>query len=1262
MIELPDLDNAEARARIRALGRRDEGECVAALLEQASLPPDQASTVAADAASLVHAIRQRQHYGASVNALLNEYSLSSQEGVLLMCLAEALLRVPDKLTTDRLISDKLGSGDWSAHLGHSHSLFVNASAWGLLLTGKVVGFQRLASQGPMDQLRRTVGQAGEPAIRAAMRLAMRIMGNQFVLGTDIDEALDRSETWQDRGYSYTYDMLGEAARTGDYARDYFDSYCRAIERVGSAAASQSPESGPGFSIKLSALHPRYELAHYKRLKSELAPRVLELAQLARHHNLGLTLDAEEAHRLDPLLEIFEQVYTDPSLRGWEGLGIAVQTYLKNAPAVIDWLLQLARQQRRKIMVRLVKGAYWDAEIKLAQTLGYDAYPVYTRKASSDLAYIAGARALLEARDSVFPQFATHNAHSVAAILQLAGDTRGYEFQRLHGMGEELYDELIDARGTPAACRIYAPVGVHKDLLAYLVRRLLENGANSSFVHKLADDSLPDEKLAEDPAGILRRFEHLANPAIPLPRDIYGTSRAAATGIDLADVDSLGRIAADLRDWREQVSAVSSRADAPGAVAVRDPANGSDIIGHYLPSSPAEIDDRLARARTAFAAWSALPVSRRAEIICRAAELMERHAHELAGFCVREAGKTVRDAIADVREAVDFCRYYAREAQSLFERAGEPVAPRGVVLCISPWNFPVAIFVGQVSAALVTGNAVLAKPAEQTTLTGLRVAGLFHEAGVPDDVLQLVRGPGEPIGARLLPYPGVAAVMFTGSTEVARYIARTLADREGERVPLIAETGGQNAMVVDSTALLEKVVDDVIASGFNSAGQRCSALRVLFVQADVAEPLVTMLVGAMRELQVGDPADLATDVGPIIDREALDRLQSHIDYLEGKGQLLYRCPLDDTTSGGHFFAPALYELASIDLLPREVFGPIVHLIRFPADELESLPSVINSTGYGLTFGVHSRIEPTIELLSNRVQAGNIYVNRNIIGAVVGVQPFGGHGLSGTGPKAGGPFYLPRLVRPATDQPGVTAPAASVQDQPAAACEPDWTDLLAGLREASATWHSTPMPQRIACAVRLRNSFIGDTGRDLTQLLAAIDSLIAQAGEVERPMELAGPTGESNTLTLEPRGVVVCLSEADSQGNDIAIPAIAALLAGNTILIATGGSSPGAVALRTRLVDAGFPAAAVATVADSGTGVIATLIREGAIAAVATDGNNEDLPIVASRALAQREGAILPLFDDPFSRHYLTRFCHERNVSINTTASGGNADLMSQGESD
>ena len=1258
MIALPPIAPGASRERIRDWLADEEHARVAALLAEADLALGGGEAIVTDATGLISAIRERQHSGTGVNALLNEYSLSSREGVVLMCLAEALLRVPDSLTADRLIRDKIGSGDWRAHVGGSSSLFVNASAWGLLLTGKVIELRGSDADSAWTMLRRTVGRAGEPAIRSAMRLAMRIMGTQFVLGTDIASALEKSREWQSRGYRYSYDMLGEGARDSTYAREYFEGYCDAITAVGRQAGGAGPVEGPGFSVKLSALHPRFEFLNGERLRRELVPRVLELAQLARRFDIGLTIDAEEANRLDPTLDVLEAVFRDDSLRGWEGLGLAVQAYLKGAPAVIDWLRALAASEGRRLMVRLVKGAYWDAQIKHAQMLGLGCYPVFTRKTSTDLSWLVCAKRLLDARAELYPQFATHNAHSAAAVLAMAGSRKGFEFQRLHGMGEELYEELLESRGAGVPARIYAPVGVHQDLLAYLVRRLLENGANSSFVHNIADHDIPAAQLAADPREKLRDRQRLGNSSIPLPSALFGPSRPNARGLDLQLARDFLPLVAGLDSWREHAARLDCGVDAPGAVAVRNPARHEELLGHYRSCSAEDINDAATAALACTPHWGDTPASERAQCLRRAAVLIEDALPELAGFCIHEAGKTLRDAVADVREAVDFCRYYATEAEHLDAHD----LPRGVLLCISPWNFPVAIFTGQVSAALAAGNTVIAKPAEQTTLVALRLASLFHEAGVPQDALHLLCGPGEPVGAELLPDPRIAGVLFTGSTAVARLIARTLAARGGARALLVAETGGQNAMVVDSTALLEQVVDDVIASGFNSAGQRCSALRVLMVQQDVADKLIGMLRAAMDELVIGDPADPCTDVGPIIDGEACARLEAHVARLHGHARLLHACTLPPGTADGSFFAPRLYEIDSLEMLGEEVFGPVVHLLRFDATELEQIPARINAMGYGLTFGVHSRIQSSIDLLSRGVHAGNVYVNRNIIGAVVGVQPFGGRGLSGTGPKAGGPLYLPRLLRPirrTRDWRPVDSREHGLQLGDVFACRP----LVAALRDAGEDWAATPLQERCG-PVRVLSTHrrLERGAQTVSPHGHGLDALIAQSAVFAQSRELPGPTGESNTLSFDAHGLLALLCREGMDAELLLEAAVAALLAGNTVLFMTDAPMRGAVMrLRQALSDAGFPDTASAQQLFGDAAGMALALGEldidGAICCT-----DPALTELASRALAAREGAILPLIDEEPGPYFLARFGHEKTVSVNTTAAGGNAALMSQTEGD
>ena len=931
--------------------------------------------------------------------------------------------------------------------------------------------------------------------------------------------------------------------------------------------------------------------------------------------------------------------------------------------MIDWLTALAARHGRRIMVRLVKGAYWDAEIKHAQTQGLAGYPVYTRKASTDVAYLVCAARLLAQRERLYPQFATHNAHSAAAVLALAGSTEGFEFQRLHGMGEELYEELVEQRGVPVPVRIYAPVGVHRELLAYLVRRLLENGANSSFVHNLADAALASATLAADPRAKLRGLGHYANRGIALPPALFGATRANARGVDLLDYEALHGFAGGMDAWRASAARLGS-ADGPGCVPVINPADHREVLGHYAPGGEHDIEQAAARAHAVAASWAATPVAARADCLRRAAGLMEDALDELAAFCVKEAGKTLGDALAEVREAIDFCRYYAVEAQTLLGAHGHALAPRGPILCISPWNFPVAIFTGQLAAALVTGNPVIAKPAEQTTLVALRLAQLFHAAGVPREALQLLCGPGEPVGARLLPDARIAGVMFTGSTEVARHIAVQLAARGGARAMLIAETGGQNAMVVDSTALPEQVVDDVIASGFNSAGQRCSALRVLYVQHEIADRLVQMLTGAMSELRIGDPAHAATDIGPIIDHRAGARLQAHVERLAGRARVLHACKLSADCDEGSFFAPHLFEIESIEQLSREVFGPVVHLIRYHAADLEDLPRRINAAGYGLTFGIHSRIQASIDLMARELAVGNVYVNRNMIGAVVGVQPFGGRGLSGTGPKAGGPLYLGRLLRAVPAHPPLYRPLPD--EAPGELPEAfDCRAVVHALAELQQEWRHSDMHARLAPARALHERIAHDPFRehDAREAFATqLRQLLQQAEAIAQPRVLPGPTGESNTLRFDARGVLACVCREGAAESDVLLPALAALLAGNAVLFLSDAATAARVlAVRNLLAEAGF--------ADGLTAHHALPDIAGMQAVIATCATHGVLchgdPALAqrlSRTLVARAGALLPLIDDDFGPLYLERFVHEKTVSVNTTAAGGNAALMSQAESD
>ena len=1042
------------RAALRAAIRADETELVRRLAEEARFAPAALDRIAERARELVVEVREKRRAQGGIDAFMNEFELSSREGVVLMCLAEALLRVPDAETVDKLIKDKIAEADWQGHLGHSDSLFVNASTWALMLTGRVVQLDEADTRDLAGVLRRMVHKSGEPLIRGAVTQAMRILGRQFVMGRTIEAALERARPAEKAGYRHSYDMLGEAARTMADADRYFAAYREAIAAIGKAAGERSVIEAPGISIKLSALHPRYEYAQRTRIMSEVVPRLKTLAGAAKQMNIGFAIDAEESDRLDLSLDVIEAVSGDPALAGWNGFGLAVQAYLKRGPATLDWLADMARRHERRLMVRLVKGAYWDAEVKLSQERGLDGYPVFTRKVSTDVCYLACVKRLFADAQAFYPQFATHNAHSVAAVLEAAGGSTDFEFQRLHGMGEAIYDRVVgDGRlGLPKGipCRVYAPVGIHEDLLAYLVRRLLENGANSSFVNRIHDENLPIAEIVADPVAKLGQVEPIPHPRIPLPAGLYGEERRNSQGLDLFDPatvtaldEAMERAAAG--GWRA-APLIGGVAQEGRARDVLDPADRRRRVGGVVEAGADEVEQALARARRAAPGWDATPADERARCLERLADLMEQDQAGLMALCVREAGKTVGDALAEVREAVDFCRYYAARARADF--AGPEALPgptgerneirlhgRGVFVCISPWNFPLAIFTGQVSAALAAGNAVIAKPAEQTPLIAAAAVSLMHRAGVPGDVLHLLPGDGPSVGGPLTADGRIAGVAFTGSTETARLINQTLAKRDGPIVPLIAETGGQNAMIVDSTALPEQVVHDAIVSSFHSAGQRCSALRVLFVQADVAERMLNMLAGAMEELSIGDPGLLATDLGPVIDEEARDMLEGHAKRMTAEGRLIKRCELGPQCEHGTFVAPAAFEIDALSRLQREVFGPILHVVRFAGDRLDDVIEAVNGTGYGLTLGIHSRIDSTVDYIQQRLRVGNAYVNRNMVGAVVGVQPFGGEGLSGTGPKAGGPRTLHRYATERTLSVDTTAAGGnttlmSMQDELAA----------------------------------------------------------------------------------------------------------------------------------------------------------------------------------------------------------------------------------------
>ena len=1016
---------ARLRDRLRAEKLEPEASTLNRVRPAIGLDGDARARILDQARAIVERSRTKRTEQGTLDAFLQEFGLSNQEGIALMCLAEALLRVPDRETQDDLIAEKIRSGDWESHLGHSDSAFVNAGVWALMLTGRVVDLEDHIVKHPGAWVDKLIHRSGEPVIRRAINQAMRIMGRQFVFGRTIEDALARRRKQPGDKRLFSFDMLGEGARTQRAAEAYFRDYAHAIDTVGRASRDEAGGAvrSSSVSIKLSALHPRYEQAQAERVRAEMLPRLKDLARRAMAHNMQMTIDAEEADRLDLSLTLFDDLARAPELAGWNGLGLAIQAYQKRTLTLIDWLAELARQTGRQIPVRLVKGAYWDTEIKHAQVAGLPDYPVFTRKANTDVNYLACARRLLTGGALFFPQFASHNAHTIAAVAHMAGD-QPHEFQRLHGMGDLLYKAAAEELGRPIATRIYAPVGRHRDLLPYLVRRLLENGANSSFVNRFMDGDIPVDQVARDPITDTEAHDGARHPGIPLPRDLFAPDRANAAGLDLTDPAVIEPTLAELSAHARAAQMASCLiAGQPGSGAKRQvyaPTDQRRCIGTVQDASAGDIDAAMTAAAKAQPGWDRLGGPERAGILRLLADRLAANRTRLMALLAQEAGKTLSDGLAEVREATDFCRYYATEAARLFDPHGQALPGptgeanrltlhgRGVFLCISPWNFPLAIFTGQVAAALAAGNAVIAKPAEQTSLTAYAAAQLFNEAGVPEAVFHLLLGDGPTAAQPVLSDPRLGGVAFTGSVATARRINRALADREGPILPLIAETGGQNAMVVDSTALHEQVTDDVLASAFGSAGQRCSALRVLLVQDTVADDLLAMLKGALAERQLGDPSRLSTDIGPIIDAEAQAALEDHALRMDREATLVARSGVPDDGAHGTFFGPRIYEIERLDQLTGEVFGPVLHVLRYHGPALDGLLQQLRETGYGLTFGVHTRLEGRWETLFRKTAVGNMYVNRNMVGAVVGSQPFGGRGLSGTGPKAGGPHYLPRFA--------------------------------------------------------------------------------------------------------------------------------------------------------------------------------------------------------------------------------------------------------------
>lgn len=1244
----PFLDFAEqilpqsvTRAAITSAWRRPETEAVPMILEQARLPAPLAQQTYRLAHQLAEKLRHQK--GATgragmVQSLLQEFSLSSQEGVALMCLAEALLRIPDKPTRDALIRDKISNGNWQSHLGRSSSMFVNAATWGLLFTGRLVATHNEANLS--RSLNRIIGKSGEPLIRKGVDMAMRLMGEQFVTGETIAEALANARKLEEKGFRYSYDMLGEAALTAEDAKAYLVSYQQAIHAIGKASNGRGIYEGPGISIKLSALHPRYSRAQYDRVMSELYPVLKSLTLLARSYDIGINIDAEEADRLELSLDLLEKLCFEPELEGWNGIGFVIQAYQKRCPFVIDGLIDLAQRSRRRLMIRLVKGAYWDSEIKRAQMEGLEGYPVYTRKVYTDISYLACARKLLAVPNLIYPQFATHNAHSLAAIYQLAGNNYypgQYEFQCLHGMGEPLYEQVVGkvADGKlNRPCRIYAPVGTHETLLAYLVRRLLENGANTSFVNRIADQTLPIDELVADPVEEVEKLAAkegaigLPHPKIPLPRDLYGSKRVNSSGLDLANEHRLASLSSALLNSAAQpwlaLPMIDGSLDDGERLPVINPAEPGDIVGYVQYASERDVSTALDAAESAGPIWFATPPEERAAILERAAVMMDGQLQRLIGILVREAGKTFSNAIAEVREAVDFLYYYAGQVRDDFDN--ETHRPLGPVVCISPWNFPLAIFTGQIAAALAAGNSVLAKPAEQTPLIAAEAVALLHEAGVPAGALQLLPGLGETVGAQLTGDPRVRGVMFTGSTAVATLLQRNLAGRldpQGRPTPLIAETGGMNAMIVDSSALTEQVVMDIVASAFDSAGQRCSALRLLCVQADVADHTLQMLRGAMAECRMGNPERLSTDIGPVIDAEAKENIERHIQAMRSKGLNVYQAVVQNQQDSkewqsGTFIQPTLIELNNVADLDKEIFGPVLHVVRYTRNTLPQIVGQINATGYGLTLGVHTRIDETITQVTNSAHVGNLYVNRNMVGAVVGVQPFGGEGLSGTGPKAGGPLYLYRLLSHRPD--GALRKTLDRQDSE--------RPVDASLRQALLTPH-----QALTGWAKEKPA------------LAALCTYYAELGQGGTVRLLPGPTGERNTFALLPRERVLCLAdnEEDTLTQLAAITAVGsrALWPEDELHRTLFRSLPQEVQKRIDFTDQ-------------------PLGQQTDFDAVIYHGDADQLRVVCE-TVAEREGPIVSVqgFARGETNLLLERLLIERSLSVNTAAAGGNASLMTIG---
>ncbi len=1202
MFNLAICQQSELKNRISQQYRADEQVCLKNLSDILNWDSGKELEIKDLATRLVQDVRSNRIKGTGVDALMQEFQLSTQEGIALMCLAESLLRIPDEYTQNKLIRDKIKTGDWKSHT-KGDNFFVNATSWGLLLTGKMVSIDTPDSL--TANIAKTVGKWGEPLIRKSTGLAVRYMGNQFVMGESIEEALKAAVAKEAKGYQFSYDMLGEAALTEADAERYMQSYRDAIHAVGTANNGRGVKNGPGISVKLSAIHPRYSRAQRDRVMNELLPRIKELYLLAKHYQIGLFIDAEECDRLEISLDLLEALVMDRDLAGFAGIGFVIQAYQRRAPYVIDYVIDLAKRANNRLMVRLVKGAYWDSEIKKAQVEGQQDYPVYTRKFHTDLSYLACAKKLLAAQSEIYPLFATHNAYSLAAIYVMA-DGREFEYQCLFGMGETLYDNVVGSDKLNKTCRVYAPVGTHETLLAYLVRRLLENGANSSFVHQLVDPTVPVEELVVNPLELLAKSAGISNPHFNKPPAIYPDGRKNSLGLDLSDELELARLERELNSFAGKVYQAKpllanykiSRRDTKQMF---NPANQSELVGEIQLANVEEIEVAVDNAVNAFPAWSNLAPAERAAKVLKYADLLEENYSELLSIMVREAGKTLANGIAEVREAVDFCRYYAAQVANEFNNDTHQAL--GPVVAISPWNFPLAIFTGEIVSSLVAGNTVIAKPSAQTNLVAYYAVKLMHQAGIPEGVIQLMVGSGSVIGNQLTKDPRVKAVIFTGSTEVAQTINQNMAAKADAGV-LIAETGGQNAMIVDSTALPEQVVLDVLSSGFDSAGQRCSALRVLYLQANIADKVIAMLKGAMDDLRVGNPLNLTTDVGPVIDRPAQKVLLDHIEKMKKTARMCYQAPLLPECAEGIFVAPSIFEIGSMKELEREVFGPVIHIIRFAGEDLAKVIADINSSGYGLTQGLHSRLEETAKAVYGNIKAGNIYINRNTVGAVVGVQPFGGEGLSGTGPKAGGPLYTYRLV--------------NTSAQPAFNSNLRYHDF-------------TQLDDFVYALGQLDLS-----GEEIVRLNNLAREL-KTTSPLRQELPLPGPTGEKNFMFFAPRGYLACVAESLYGYCE---QVIYALSTGNQVILQIDGIADKLAKIMSKKSYFAHDVAG------------ATLVH-----GLLINRNHPQLAELRNK-FAARDSLLTHILEQAPDGHYNSHLMvTERTVSINITATGGNVQLMS-----